>query len=63
MGIKGRGGKPKGQRTYSDRDWKPKKDATLRRMIAQGFDYDVIGSELGRRRLGMMQARGECAPA
>jgi len=54
MGIKGRGGKPKGQRKYSWRDWRPDEDTTLKTMIDEGFDYAAIGEKLGRSTYGVM---------
>ncbi len=48
MGSTGRGGKPKGQRKYSWRDWRPDEDTTLKTMIDEGLDYAAIGEKLGR---------------
>jgi hypothetical protein len=48
MGIKGKGGKPKGKRQYSERDWQPYEDAILKRIIDEGGDYDAVAEAVGR---------------
>lgn len=54
MGSTGRGGKPKGERASSWRDWRPDEDTTLKTMIDEGCDYVAIGEKLGRSTYGVM---------
>jgi hypothetical protein len=54
MGIKGKGGKPKGKRQYSERDWQPYEDAILKRIIDEGGDYDAVAEAVGRTRTGVV---------
>lgn len=54
MGIKGKGGKPKGQRQYSERDWQPYEDVILKRIIDDGGDYDAVAEAVGRTRTGVV---------